>query len=147
VAWEDGLREFYETFRKDGCSTLSLVPDMTGLLRRQNKMPGQSTTKQRGYVRSCCDHRGLRPIACTYAPLTFTLIRSPSNSIEKVNVPENMTLHHVFDKCLALGQNKLKNARSIFTQVVLIGCVRAGITRLDKRLVHVFDLKLVTAIC
>jgi hypothetical protein len=39
------------------------------------------------------------------------------------------------------NQNPANQIRAMFTQFALIGCVRAGLTRLDKRLVGVFDLK------
>ncbi len=53
-------------------------------------------------------------------------------------------LSEVFEQCLALGGKE--HQRAIFTQLVVVGCVRAGLTRLDKRLVFVFDLKSVTMI-
>jgi hypothetical protein len=53
-------------------------------------------------------------------------------------------LSQVFEQCRELAKNakeKEKTACVIFTQLVVVGCVRAGLTRLDKRLVFVFDLK------
>ena len=46
-------------------------------------------------------------------------------------------LHEVLKMCQDLGSD----SHSYFKQVCLVGCVRAGVTRLEKNLVGVFDLK------
>ena len=48
-------------------------------------------------------------------------------------------LRQIFDMCRrSFPANQI---HAMFTQFAFIGCVRAGLTRLDKRLVGVFDLK------
>jgi hypothetical protein len=84
--------------------------------------------------------QGLRRFTHAKArPLPHPLIRSSSSTSASNDLQD---LSEVFEQCLALGGKK--NQRAIFTQLVVVGCVRAGLTRLDKRLVFVFDLKSVT---
>jgi hypothetical protein len=50
-------------------------------------------------------------------------------------------LLQVWMMCETLARQKKYDAAAYFKQVYLIGCVRAGLTRLEKNLVGVFDLK------
>jgi hypothetical protein len=55
-------------------------------------------------------------------------------------------LQEVWKMCQHLNRNG-HDSGSYFKQVCLIGCVRAGVTRLDKNLVGVFDLRCETMCC
>ncbi len=48
-------------------------------------------------------------------------------------------LYKVWKMCKTLGADRV----AYFKQVYFVGCVRAGITRLEKNLVGVFDLRCV----
>ena len=55
-------------------------------------------------------------------------------------------LQEVWKMCQHLNPNG-HDSGAYFKQVCLVGCVRAGVTRLDKNLVGVFDLRCETMCC
>jgi hypothetical protein len=48
---------------------------------------------------------------------------------------------NIYNMCLDACDGNKTNAIIYFRQVYFVGCVRAGITRLEKNLVGVFDLR------
>ena len=50
-------------------------------------------------------------------------------------------LQEVWKMCQQLNPKSGLDSGSYFKQVCIVGCVRAGVTRLDKNLVGVFDLR------
>ncbi len=89
----------------------------------------------------CCPSMACAAHSVEIPPATHSMIRS-SSSASGSGVMKDLS--QVFEQCRELAKNakeKEKTACVIFTQLVVVGCVRAGLTRLDKRLVFVFDLK------
>ena len=62
-----------------------------------------------------------------------------STQAEKKNGEKD--LHRIWDMCLDACDGTTNNTITFFKQVYFVGCVRAGITRLEKNLVGVFDLR------
>jgi hypothetical protein len=86
----------------------------------------------------CCPSMACTVYSVEIPPTTHSMIRSSSNASGSGVMND---LSQVFEQCRELAKKEEKTACVIFTQLVVVGCVRAGLTRLDKRLVFVFDLK------
>jgi hypothetical protein len=86
----------------------------------------------------CCPSMACAAYSVEILPAAHSMIR-PSSNASGSGVMKDLS--QVFEQCLELAKKEKKTACVIFTQLVVVGCVRAGLTRLDKRLVFVFDLK------